>query len=150
MKTDFPHPVWPQTIAEWGSIGSSIEGRDEAAILNVELCVHDDVEIDVQNAGGLRFFADLNGNPLASVLNPATGRHRWCGGPATGHASRLETGPGIRRPTRDPSRLRPPQDVASSRRRSASGPRPTAGKPSSLGCKAGLGCPLCRPQLSQF
>ena len=73
-------------IAEWGSVGSNcdsddtettsrlclVECRHKSAILNVELCIHDDVEIDLQNAGGLRLFADLNGNPLASVLNPAT------------------------------------------------------------------------------
>ena len=72
-----PHPVCPTITAAWGSVGSNcasllVECRDESAILNVELRVHDDVEIDVQNAVGLRFFADLNGNPLASVLNPAT------------------------------------------------------------------------------
>ena len=56
--------------AEWGSVGSNcdsdtalraslVECRDESAILDVELCDHDDVEIDVQCAGGLRLFANL-------------------------------------------------------------------------------------------
>ena len=76
------------------------------------------------------------------------GHRQWCGGPARGNALWWETPPGIRRPTRDPSRPRPPRDVASSRQRSASGPFAKADKPSCAGCTAGSGFPQWSPRLS--
>ena len=69
-KDCLPAAGLPTDNRRVGSVGSNcdsdmalraslVECRDESAILDVELCVHDDVEIDVQCAGGLRLFANL-------------------------------------------------------------------------------------------
>ena len=49
MNSVFPQPVCPQMIAEWGTVGSEtlVQNGDEAAILNVELGVHDDEQVNV-------------------------------------------------------------------------------------------------------
>ena len=57
MKTVFPHPVCPHIVAEWAVCGKRlINRRDEPAIFNIELRIHDDKKIDVQSAGPSAFF----------------------------------------------------------------------------------------------
>jgi len=46
-----------------------IERQDVSAIFNVKLCVHHDVQINVQCARGLRRFRDLDGHALAGVFD---------------------------------------------------------------------------------
>ena len=55
----------PQTNAEWAFLDRSwlIDGGDEPAILEVQLGVHDYVQIDVQSAGRLCFLCQLEGPP---------------------------------------------------------------------------------------
>ena len=73
MKTVFPHPVCPQTIAEWALVGRSwlIDGGDEPAILEVQLGVNEDVEVDVQSAGRLCFLCQRDRHTFAGILNAA-------------------------------------------------------------------------------
>ena len=70
MKAIFPHPVCPQTIAEWAFLGRSclIDGGDEPAIFNIKLGVHDDVEIDVHSAGRFCCLSQLDGPSFAGIL----------------------------------------------------------------------------------
>ena len=73
MKTVFPHPVCPHIIAEWAVCGKRlISRRDEPAIFNIELRIHDDKKIDVQSAGRLCLLRDLDRNAFAGIFYAAT------------------------------------------------------------------------------
>ena len=69
-ENSFPHPVCPQTIAEWAPLGRRwlINSWDEPAIFEVQLGVHDDVEIDVQSADRLCRLSQLDGHSFARIL----------------------------------------------------------------------------------
>ena len=68
-ENGFPHPVCPQTIAEWAPLGRRwlINSWDEPAIFEVQLGVHDDVQIDVQSAGRLCRLSQLDGHSFARI-----------------------------------------------------------------------------------
>ena len=65
MNTVFLHQVCPQTNAEWVLMGRSqlIDGGDKAAIFNIKLGIHDDVEIDVQSADRFCCLSQLDVTP---------------------------------------------------------------------------------------